>query len=145
MAVNLEGVFRALADQISSGIERDTNVNAFPDGSFNPPQITVYPPSGSLNYWQTFGPNGAAALTLRLKLEVDSDDTESIGIKICDYLGVGTGNTSSIIDAVMADRTIGGTVEDAAILTAEWGDPDVDPGVAWLDVQVILKKQNAEA
>lgn len=141
--VNLNAIHRALADQLRTNIARDTATNPFPIGTTTYPCITVYPAAGTyIDYWKTFGPNGNADLMVRLKLEVDSDN-ESMFIKIADYLSVGTGFTSSIIDAIHADRTLGGTVEDALVLTAEW-DAENDPSVAWLPVSIILKKQNAE-
>lgn len=139
----LETIHRALATQLKANILRDTNTDPFPIGILNPPCITVYPDSGKyLDYWKTFGPNGNTDLMLRLKLEVRADD-ESVFIKIADYLSAGTGFDSSIMDAVMADRTLGGTVEDAVVLEAYW-DAENDPSVAWLTVSIILKKQNAE-
>lgn len=146
MSVDLEAIHRALAAQIRANVAEDTNVYPFPMAGRMPPCITVYPAAGTyLDYWKTFGPNGDADMMVRLKVEVDAAEGESSGIKMCRYLGVGVGNTSSVIDAVMADRTLGGTVDSAVILTAEWADPDTDPGVAWFDVSIILSKQNAEA
>lgn len=144
MAVNLETIHRALAAQLVAHISRETNVSAFPDGSTTFPQITVHSdPGGYLAYIGTFGPNGEADLMLRLKLEVDAGDVESMCIKVAAYLSVGTGNGSSIPDAVMFDKTLGGVVGDCVTLTAEW-DSDGDPGVAWIPVQIILSKQNAK-
>src|SRR6185503_2341883 len=140
MAIDLQAVHRALAGQISEHITRDTNVAAFPDGSYSPPQITVHSdPGGYLNYAMTF--NDEADLMLRLKLEVEAgDDLESVCIKVTDYLSSGTGNTSSIIDAVNFDRTLGGAVENCRILTAEW-DTDTNPAVAWLPVVIYLDRE----
>jgi hypothetical protein len=140
----LRGIHVALADQIRAGIDRQTNVYEFPNGSYNPPSVTVHSdPSGYISYWGTFGPNGDADILLRLKIEVDAGDLASVCIKIADYLSVGTDNGSSIVDAVMADRTLGGVVGDCVILTAEW-DTENEPFVAYLPVQIILRKVNAE-
>ena len=140
----LADIHNALADQIRVGIDRQTNVYPFPNGSYNTPAVTVHSdPSGYISYWGTFGPNGDADILLRLKIEVDAADVESMCIKIADYLSVGTGNDSSIVDAVMADRTLGGVVGDCVILTAEW-DTENEPFVAYLPVQIILRKVNAE-
>lgn len=145
MAVNLATIHNALATQIAAHITRETNVDAFPSRPYNPPSITVHSdPSNYLAYIGTFGPNGEADLMLRLKVEVDaSDGLESVCLKIADYLSVGTGNGSSIPDAVMIDKTLGGVVASCVVLSAEW-DSDGDPGVAWIPVQIILSKQNAQ-
>jgi hypothetical protein len=145
MAVDLAAIHRAAATQIQNALTRLTNVYPFPQDTVVYPCVTVYPGAGEyIDYWKTMGPNGNADMMLRLKVEVDSESSEAVAVKICDYLSVGTGHTSSIVDAVMADRTLGGTVEDALVLSAEWVDPDSSRGVAWLPVSIILKKQNAE-
>lgn len=139
---NLQTIHRALADQLRANLARDTATNAFPIPPATYPCITVYPdPNGYISYHDTMGPNGYASVMVRLKLEVDSD-SESMFIKITDYLSVGTGFTSSIHDAVMADHTLGGVVTECVVLTAEW-DAENDPDVAWLPVQIILPKVNA--
>lgn len=146
VGVVYDTIVRALAAQVAAGVDRQTNVKPYPDGSWNPPQITVHTdPSPTFDYWGTFGPNGLATLFLRLKIEVAAVDIESVCIKVADYLSVGTGNNSSVIDAVHADRSLGGVVGEnaCAALTAEW-DTDTAPGVAWVPVQILLTKQNAE-
>lgn len=141
MALNLEAIHRALAAQIRAGIARDTNVYPFPVEDPQYPCVSIYP--DSIDYFTSFGPNGTADLNLRLKLEVSADSAESAAIKVCDYLSVGTGNGSSIIDAVHADRTLGGIVDDCVVREAEW-PAESDLGLAWLPVLIFLTKQNAE-
>jgi len=143
MSVDLQAIHRALAAQISAGLGRDTNVYPFPVSDPVFPCISIYPGSDSyVSYFVGFGPDGAADLNLRLKLDVDGD-FESIAIKICDYLSVGTGNRSSIVDAIHSGRTLGGLVEDCVALSAQWADPDSTPGVAWIPVQIYLLKDGA--
>lgn len=151
MADDFEQIHRALAEQIDVGINEDTTVYPFPIESPVKPCITVYPGAGKyVDYFTSHGPNGTADLYLRLKVEVDGDG-ESIGMKICAYLSIGTGNGSSVPDAVhgtradgTSGRKLGGLVDDCVVLSADWADPDSDPGVAWLPVAVYLTKQNAE-
>lgn len=140
--VDLEQIHRALAGQISEHIDRDTNVSAFPDGSTVFPSITVEPYGQYLDYFGTFGPNGNADMMVRLRIELMAGDLESVCIKMCDYLSVGTGNTSSVVDAIMFDRTLAGFVEDCVALTVEWSADDLT--TAFIPVGIILKKQNAE-
>ena len=142
--INLEAIHRALADKIRAGVSTDTNVTPFPGGITIYPQITVYPGSPYIeDYFDTFGPNGYMTINLRLKVEVDADP-ESMGIKICRYLNVGTGNTSSIMDATMAtNHTLGGTVEECVITgNVEW-NWDADPGTVWIPVRIVAKKTSA--
>ncbi len=138
MAIDLQAIHRALANTIRAGIARDTNVYPFPQADPSYPCITVYPGDGGyINYAMSM--DGEADLFLRLKLDVEGD-AESMAIKICDYLSTGTGNDSSIIDALYADRKLDGLVEDCQLLTAEWGDPASEPGVAWLPVAIMLDR-----
>ena len=139
----LADIHNALADQIRAGVDRQTSVSAFPDGSTVYPCVTVHSDPEYISYWGTFGPNGDADLKLRIVIEVDAGDLTSICLKIADYLSVGTGNGSSIVDAVMGDRTLGGVVGDCVVLTAEW-DSENEPAKAVLPVQIILRKVNAE-
>ncbi len=139
----LADIHNALADQIRAGIDRQTNVSAFPDGSTIYPSVTVHSDPEYISYWGTFGPNGDADIKLRLVLEVDAGDMTSICLKMADYLSAGTGNESSVVDAVMADRTLGGVVGDCVVLNAEW-DSENEPQKAVLPVLIILRKVNAE-
>lgn len=146
MAFDIQAIRRALAEQIRAGIADDTDVFAYPSEDPPPPSIAVWPGSGEyVNYFTTMGPNGNADLMFRLRVEVMADSIESMQIKLDRYLGSGDGNDSSIVDAVMADRTLAGTVGDCVVLTGVMGDPDTEPNIAWLPVQIILSKQNAEA
>jgi len=143
--IDLEAIHRALADKIRTGISTDTNVNPFPGGMPIYPSITVYPGSPYIeDYFDTFGPNGYMTVNLRLKVEVDAASEESIAIKLCRYLNVGTGNTSSIADAVMAtNHTLGGTVVECVITgDVEW-NWEADPGTVWVPVRIVAKKTSA--
>jgi hypothetical protein len=146
MAVDLVAIRQALADQIKAGLDDDTNVYPYPVADPQPPSITIYPNTSTyFSYWGTFGPNGNADLMFTLKIDVAAQDMPSMSIKIDRYLAVGDGNASSVVDAVMSDRTVAGTVGDCVVLAATVGDPDTSPGTAELDVQIILSKQNAGA
>lgn len=137
MAVNLQAIHRALAEQIYQNTGADKTVYAFPIDDPHFPCITVYPGDGTyLNYAMSF--DGEADLMLRLKLDV-SGDAESMAIQICTYLSTGTGNGSSIVDAVNQDRKLGGVVENCQILTSEWDA--AEPGVAWLPVAIYLNRE----
>ena len=138
MAANLEAIHRALADQLRANISRDIDTNPFDINPPTFPAITVLTDSPYIDYWDTFGPNGKAVMKLRLRLDVEGDP-ESMAIQICAYLSIGTGNTSSIADAVHLDKTLGGLVEQCIVLSAEFPN-DSEPGVAWVPVQIILGK-----
>lgn len=142
MALNLDPIFRAMAAQLKAAIV-GTNVYPFPE--YNPalPAISIYPDQ-PIDYLQTFGPNGGADVFIKLKVEVDGE-AEPAFAKMCEYLSVGTGNPSSIFDALRADKTVGGTVDDCLPRTAEWEDPAPGgPYTAWVYVHLLTKKLGAQ-
>jgi hypothetical protein len=142
--LNLQAIHEALANQIQSYVGRQTNVAAFPDGSSNYPMITVFSdPSGYVDPYSTFSGNGYAEVMLRVKVEVDAVDDSSKCIKILDYLSVGTGNTSSVFDAIRSDHTLGGLIDDCKPGVFEW-DSENDPGTAVIPVLLLVKKVGAQ-
>ena len=126
--LTLGDIRNALAATITAGVDRQTNVYAYAVGDPKLPAITIEPDSGDyVDYWLTFGSAGLAAVRLVLVLEPGGNDPVSAGIALDDYLSAGTGNGSSVIDAVLADRTLGlagcdcvitSATVDAAIITA---------------------------
>ena len=145
MAFDIQAIRRALAAQIRANIADDIDVYAYPNEGPTMASITVYPAAGDyVSYFKTMGSNGQADLVFRLKIEVGSNEIESIEMRLDRMLGSGSGNTSSVIDAILVDHTLGGTVSSVFVPSAVMGDPDVDPGVAWIPVEIILSKQNAQ-
>lgn len=141
--VDLQLTFRELATQIKRKVSSGgREINAYPFPVLDPhyPCVTVYPVE--VNHFSTFGSGGICELSVRLKVEVDADK-ESMGILLCDFLSIGTGNASSIFDAIHADQNLNGTAETCVALTAEWGDHDTEPGVAWIPVEIKIKKVGA--
>ena len=132
----------ALAEQIRNNIERDTNVYAHPQGDYQYPAITVDFAPDYLDYWETFGPNGIAAVRFVLRIEPAGTLLESSAIALDDYLSCGTGNGSSVIDAVMSDVTLGLTGCNVHITGVT-----VDPvtATAELAVEVNINKVGANA
>ena len=66
----------------------------------------------------------------------------SAGIALDDYLSAGTGNGSSVIDAVLADRTLGLAGCDCVITSAT---VDATTVTARLSVSVTVNKIGAAA
>lgn len=141
--LTLGEIRNALATTIADGIDRQTNVYAYPVGDPKLPCITIEPDSGDyVDYWLSFGAAGLSAVRLVLLLEPGGNDPVSAGIALDDYLSAGTGNGSSVIDAVLADRTLGLTRCDCVITSAS-----VDPVTvtARLSVTVHISKIGASA
>ena len=133
----------ALAEQIDNYLERDSNVYARPVGDVQYPAITVgYGTGDFITYWETFGERGISSMRFVLTVETAGMDAESASIALDDYLSVGTGNGSSLVDAVHSDPTLGGVVAASVIRSVA-----VDPITltAELEVEIHTNKVGAEA
>jgi hypothetical protein len=106
--LTLSAIREALAAQLKLNIARDVNVRAYPPMSGTGPAILIDLDPDAVDYWMTMGAAGVS--TVRLTLKVDpalGGDMESAARRLDEMLSAGVGNGSSIVDAVMADRTLG--------------------------------------
>ena len=93
-------------DAIREHLDRATNVYARPvDPSY--PCVMILADSDYVDYWCTFGAGGLATVRFVLEVLVGGNDPISAQTALDDYLSVGTGNGSSVVDAVMSDKTLG--------------------------------------
>jgi hypothetical protein len=134
----------ALANQIRENIARETTVLPYPRGSLVFPQITVLAAYDYIEPWKTYGPSGEATVHLELELLVGGSNIESAHRRRDDYLSIGAGNTSSIVDALMLDPSCGlaGANFHIAGITATEDDNGVG---ALLAVEVTIRKIGANA
>lgn len=107
--LTLRDIREALATQIRDAVAEPTNVYAYRVDNPQPPYIIVDPDAEYLDYFAggTFGSAGMSKARFSLEINPASNDTESAGIALDDYLSAGTGNPSSVIDAIMANPTLG--------------------------------------
>ena len=110
---------KALADQIKAAIEvdgRDINVSWFPGSGSPPPVIEVDESDDtSIDYKSTLK-RGPATLNFTLTVTMDSRSPEALTKAMDDLLSWDSDN--SVYAAVWSDITLGGTVEEAFVLTA---------------------------
>jgi hypothetical protein len=139
--LTLSEIREALAEQLRNNIARDTNVRAYPPMP-PPPGILVDLAPDPVDYWMTFGTAGISAVRLVLKVDPGPGEEESAARRLDEMLSAGTGNTSSVIDAVMEDRTLGLTG-----VTCVARDVSYDPETITftLGVDVTVKKSGANA
>ena len=142
MSFDLKAVHEGLADQIRAGVADagKFTIKAFPSTSPRP-VIEVWPDADYISYFETSGPAGLGDVRLLVRLLLSSANAESEWLVACRLLSAGTGFVSSIIDAVMADRTLGGAVADTFIGNARW---DPDDGAIEIPVAIQLNKQGAQ-
>lgn len=141
MAFTLADIRAALKAQLVANLDRETNVYANPVLSPQPPSVTIWAADDYVDYWLSMGGNGLAAVRFTLELDPGAGDYESQSIRLDDYLSAGTGNNSSVIDAIHADRTLGDVVDDCVILTCE---VTRDPLMARLPVEIRVRKVGAQ-
>jgi hypothetical protein len=136
----LSEIREALASTIRAGIGRQTTVYAYPVEDPAPPAVTIEPDATYVDYWSSMGGRGLSIIRFVLVLEPAGNDLPSALRRLDDYLSLGTGNTSSLVGAVMADRTLGLTGCDCTLV-----DCAVDPAtaIARLTVEVHVSKIGA--
>lgn len=142
--LSLQAIRVALATQISANVARQPSVFAYDPENRSGHNIVIKPAADYVAYFGTMGPNGTADILLEIDIEVPGRLADS-QIAMDDYLSAGTGNDSSVVDAIHANKTLGGLVDNCVCLTADGPDLTVDPLTARLHVQIIVHKQNAEA
>jgi len=110
MALDLAAIHEALAAQVRAYIADDWNVAAYPMSGMERPLIEVWPGSEYVSPWETMSGTGIVAVGLRLVMTIGGD-WETDFLQITRALSIGTDNGTSLVDAVMSDKTLGGLVE----------------------------------
>ena len=144
MALTLSDIRAAIKAQLVANLDRETNVYAEGEGDVFPSVTIELQDSDPIDYWLTMnGPtgNGVAEVRFDLVVDVGMTDRKSAVRRLDDYLSVGTGNGSSIIDALRADVTLGGVVETVHISGVS--QYDATNVTAVLPLQVVCRKQGA--
>lgn len=147
MSLDLVAIRRAVADRIRStahAAKVDVQAYVQPQPMF--PIIGVFPGTGDyVSYFETMGPNGEADVILELRTVVAYGAIDS-QILLDEMLSSGTGQTKSIIDALMADRTLGGVVEDCVPLksrTVTLGAENAGMFESVVPLRIITRKEGA--
>jgi hypothetical protein len=139
MAFTLSTIRAAIKAQLTTNIGGEINVDV--DGAGMPAPVIRFELTESPNYWGTFGPNGMCSVAGRFLIDPAGVDQSAV-LRLDEFLSVGTGNGSSLVDAIYADVTFGNTI---STLTIEPGDYDADNVTAELLVTFIAMKQGANA
>lgn len=141
--LTLREIREALAAAIRDGVERETTVLAYRAASSSFPLIVLEPDGDYVDYWQSFGSSGVAVVRLSVVIVPGRAD-ESARIRLDDFLSAGTGNGSSVVDAVVADPTLGGVVRTVQVGAVSVSDGDGGP-VAVIPVTVFVGKIGAQS
>lgn len=133
--LDLKAIHEALAAKIEAGIDNvgEFTVEAFPSTAARP-TIQVWPDSQYVSYNETSGSEGLADVNVLVRVFLAGANIETEWIEAAQLLSAGTGHGSSIIDAIMTDRSLGGVVADAFAGTSRWNPEDGS-----IDVPVLIQ------
>lgn len=98
---------------------------------FVPPAAVVVPDDPFIDYHEAFK-GGLCLVRFRVTLLASRASERTGQDKLDSLLSAGTGQSSSILDAVDGDRTLGGTVSDCVVDEAvDYGTTDVAGNSYW--------------
>lgn len=117
--LDLRTVMTALANQIDSGTARSLACyDLQPPTTPQFPCVIVRPADQFVSYHESFGASVLSDVQLEVAVMASGTSDNDSQIAVLDLLSAGTGKTSSVIDAIEADRTLGGAVENTIVRTA---------------------------
>ena len=120
---DLADVHRALAAQVKTRIQRDVNVSPWPFSQMPIPRIEVWPRDEYVNYYDLSDSDDAIA-PVQLSLLIETSTDPESGFMVMTDLLTWEG-PSSLRAAVMADRSLGGVVDDVVVQSAQWETDEV--------------------
>ncbi len=149
MSLTLSAIREAIGNQLRNNLTGapGNQVNVDVDGEGAPmPRIRLeLQPSDPIDYWLTMNGstgNGVAEVRFNLIVEVAGVDQSAVQ-RLDKFLSVGTNNGESIVDALLASKTLGDVVETIHISgVSEYDAANV---TATLPLRVVCRKQGANA
>jgi hypothetical protein len=141
VSLDLAAIHRALADQIEANIDSSTFTAKPYPSSVPRPCIEVWPDTEYIAFYASSGPNGLSDVMVVVRVFLSGGNDESEWNTAMGLLSQGTGFTSSVADAIMNDRTLGGSVSSCVVLNARWNPED-----STIDIPVAIQtfKQGAD-
>jgi hypothetical protein len=138
VSLTLSEVRAAIGAQLRANLAREINVDVDGAGMRGP---VVRLELDEVDYWGTFGAIGLASVVFRIVVDPAGVD-QSATRRLDDLLSVGTGNASSLMDAIYTDPTFDGVAE-----TVEIERVSVLPDTAQGEIvaRVHVRKQGAQA
>ena len=107
--LDIQAIRRALAAQIKAGITRTPNVYAYLPDDPQLPCVGITADDPYVSYFTTLG--GDCNLRLFVRICASGRAEDSL-IFLDDLLSQGATATSSVVDVIIADKTLGGLVEE---------------------------------
>lgn len=142
MSLTLADIRKAIGDQLRANIDREVSIDVDGEGKPAPVVRLELAPSDPIDYWVTFGGNGIAGVRFKLIVDPAGVDRSAV-IRLDEFLSVGTGNGSSVMDAIYTDPTFGGVLTAGTVCNLLAYDAVNVSATFALEVHVA--KQGAEA
>jgi hypothetical protein len=139
--LTLSEIREALATTIRNNVDRQVTVRAYPPG-VDGPSVLIEPATDYVDYHLSFGSAGLAAVRFVVTVDPGGTEAESAAIRLDDFCSVGTGNGSSMVDAIQSDRTLGLVGCDVFVESIE---VDANTITARFSVTVNISKIGASA
>ena len=146
MALDLAAIREALVQQIVNGVGRGlTGFAYFPD-SPPLPCVGVLPGDPYVDVQTTMGSGPHVTVNLDVRVLVPSGDGISGQRVLDELLSAGTGEGSSIVDAIESDRTVNGTAATSVVTEIQdrgrvvLGDGSTSAQTASLLVSLTLRR-----
>lgn len=149
VSLTLSDIRAAIEAQLANNIDKQLNIDTDGRGKAAPESIKVQlQQSDPIDYWVTMSPDGAevgGVSVVRFDIFANPANNDRSAVARLDaLLSVGTGNGSSIIDALMADKTLGTTFIETIRVTGV-SEYDAINVTATLPLEVVCRKQGANS
>lgn len=152
MALDVEAIHVALADQIRAGIARgngansDITVKPYPFSAADLPRIEIHPGNPWVHYFDTFGSEGISDVNVVVVVELETANGATWLGQAAGLVNAGTAETNSIVDAILADPTLGGEVQNCTVGDVDWNTARATFGQMFMiPVGIKAKKTGAQA
>ena len=145
MSLDLTVIKTALAKQITDHVAqgRPITVRPFRTLATSFPCITME--VVDITFFVSMGPNGLGVVDLALTIHLNSSSVDSDELAMSDFLSVGSGNLSSIADAINSDPTLGGIVESCVCLQVGAPIDTATDYAAVFPLKITTRKVGAQA
>lgn len=112
--MNLAEIATAIAEAIKDSVSTVRVENHQPDQLPVGVADAIYLSVSTIEYQEAFA-NGSATVEFTATVVVPAQDMRSAHIRMMDLLSSGTGESRSIIDSIMEDRTLGGLTRGMSV------------------------------
>lgn len=150
MSFDVGAAHRALADQLRESFGEAFNVYPFPETGPTFPAIMVEPAGDWISPFGTFGSNGHGDVSVLVTAYLEgltAEDRATWAFRLASAGLDASGNAQplSLMDVLLADKTLGGAVATATPTPGAAIQWDAENDAVSMPVLIVLKKSGANA